>query len=842
MAKALNTMIQSGGGLLKSAKSAFDQENEDELKKASKAQGILTPTSPLGASSLGVSPDSQKMAGSGQQKLGISQQVAKLASDNSLAPKEATQEQKTKREQANKLQTMGQAGTGLKDRVNSIILGNIQKQTTDISGDAGVTNSIKRVVEGSGVDAPNQARIQSLLSGNPLASDIEYEELGKALGLNTDALTGKQLSDTLNSKYLVTTSGKLPFALQENLRVSDVAAVNSDNDANTDWVKELKLGFQSEKDLEDFLGIKPAEMAGLTIAQLNEKVDNKVAANFSEIAAAQARLNDPAASMQEKTAARELLTGLGQAGVLGSEQLAQGSTRDTKKANTVTFMGQEWAPSELAKDPIFQNEAAKYYKLTDPAARQAIKDAAKSPSDKAFYDFLDANEKTLKSIQTKSGETLKKVDEDLVKAAGEWQVVPAGLLDDALMERITGQKKPKKIGQSYDKGKETNAAKILRVVNPEQQTAYASFLKQLPASVADDIIKTALDSLRRMQVWDEDPRKLADNLGRWGGYLADQKFLEDPEGNIGTIMGLAGLNEQEAKGFIGALSALKNTGIGKDTTALFDADGDGTIDPTKDIQSRLRTKYQKPKDGWRPGSVSLGDDLRGLIAAAKEGINKLPEPFRDGDVSMEDMDSILNQGIPSWQDYDKLVPSGIRIDKNVKTAAVNRIARNEIKKVLPNADVFLGDGFAGAGEDIGTMENGRRMIQEAFDKLNGMQMDPRGGYELDRLKAAFQMKLAKVDGELANKRAEADRLERERLEKERIQRESDREFKKKQLANMGYAPQEIQTIIETGVVPVLNKVGSALTSPLEQVVAPAADTISSGINSGVNKLKKGFKR
>ena len=181
MAKALNTMIQSGGGLLKSAESAFDQENEDELKKASKQQGILTPTSPLGASSLGVSPDSQKMAGSGQQKLGISQQISNLASDSALAPKEASQEQKAKREQANKLQTMGQAGTGLKDRVNSIVLGNIKKQTENISGDAGISNSIKSIVTGSGVDATNQARIQKLLSGQELAGDAEYEELGLSL-------------------------------------------------------------------------------------------------------------------------------------------------------------------------------------------------------------------------------------------------------------------------------------------------------------------------------------------------------------------------------------------------------------------------------------------------------------------------------------------------------------------------------------------------------------------------------------------------------------------------------------------------------------------------------------
>jgi len=825
MAKALNTMIQSGGGLLKSAKSAFDQENEDELKKASKQQGILTPTSPLGASSLGVSPDSQKMAGTGQQKMGISQQIATLASDNSLAPKEATEQEKQKRTQANKLQQMGQAGTGLKDRVNSIILGDIQKKTAAVSGPEGVASSINNVVTGSGVDATNQARLQKLLSGQELASDVEYEELGKALGITT--ITGKSLSDKLNADYLVPKSGKLPFKLQENLRVSDVAAVNSDSDATTDWVKELKLGFESEKDLEDFLSGE--DISNLTIKELNEKVDNKVAKNFSEIAAAQARMNDPAASMQEKTAARQLLTGLGQAGVLGSEQLAQGSTRDTKKANTVTFMGQEWEPAALATDTIFQTKATDYYSKT-PEQKKALKDAAASPSDKAFYDFLDVNEKTLKSIQAKSGETLKKVDENLIAAAGEWQAGTAGLLDDSLMEKINGgQKKPTKIGQKFDATKATQASKILKGANEAQRGIYAGFLKQMPASVEQDILNTDLASLQKMGVWDENPQKLQDNLTRWGWHLADQKFLESPEDNIGTLMGMAGLNEGEAKGLVGALQAIKGTGLGQEASAIFDADGDGNIDSTKDIKARVKSKYGKATDAWRPGTASLGEDLRGLIAAAKEGINKLPEYMRDGEFSTADMETVFSQGVPSFQDYDKLVPAGIKTYTNTTNDAVEKISQNEIRKVLPNPEVFLGDAFANPSESLESMQSGRNQIQAALDKLNGMQIDPRGQEALERTKAAFRMKLAKVDGVLKGKQDEVDKAARD--EQDRINREKDREFNrlKNPLSNL---PRELQKIEQTGVLPYINSDTIGTGDLLSGSITPAA------INTAVKKIKK----
>lgn len=835
MAKALNTMIQSGGGLLKSAKSAFDQENEDELKKASKEQGILTPTSPLGASSLGVSPDSQKMAGSGQQKLGISQQVAKLASDNSLAPKEATQEQKTKREQATKLQQMGQAGTGLKDRVNSIILGNITSQTTAAAGPEGIKNTISRVVTGSGVDAPNQARIQSLLSGNPLASDAEYEELGKALGLATEGLTGKQLSDTINSQYLVTTSGKLPFKLQENLTVADVAKTDADNNAATDWVQELKLGFNNEQDLEAFLGGE--DVSGLTIAQLNEKVDNKVASNFSEIAAAQAKLNDPAASMQEKTAARELLTGLGQAGVLGSEQLAQGATRDTRKANTVTFMGQEWKPEELAKDPIFQNKSSEYYGK-DAAGRKLLKDAAKSPSDKAFYEFLDANETSLNAIREKSTTTLSQVDKDLEEAKKGWSLGP--LLEGGLNEKLMGQAAPKKIGQKIDDGKVTKAGKLMQGLNnlakagdpkaTKQMEILSNFYKtQMPANIEMDVLNKSVDDLKNAGVWDEDPEKLKENLKNWSFSLQDQKFLENKDMSWQEMAHFFGLGHDEAQELAKNLKNL--SGINPELSNILDANKDGQVDsPLSDVKKRIADKYGASNKAWKPGQKLFGDDLREMVANARTEVNKIPAPFRDGDVSLEDMDSILNQGIPSWQDFDKIVPKGIRIDKQVKTAAVNRIAQNEIKKVLPNADVFLGDGFAGANESLEDMQNGRNMIQDALDKLNGMQMDPRGGYELDKMKAAFRMKLAKVDGQLASKRAEAERLERERPDKERIQRESDRE-RERQKNPFGNLPKELKKIDETGISPI----GEGVFNLTSSTFTPIANKTESGLKN----IKKG---
>jgi len=839
LAKALNTMIQSGGGLLKSAKSAFDQENEDELKKASKQQGILTPTSPLGASSLGVSPDSQKMAGTGQQKMGISQQIANLASDNSLAPKEATEQEKQKRGQAEKLQKMGQAGTGLKDRVNSIILGDIQKKTTEISGDAGVTNSINRVVTGSGVDAPNQARIQKLLSGQELDSDVEYEELGKALGITN--VTGKALSDTLNSKYLVTTSGKLPFELQKNLTVSDVAAVNSDNDANTDWVQELKLGFNNESDLIEFLGIKPADMAGLTVAQLNEQVDNKVAKNFSEIAAAQARMNDPAASMQEKTAARELLTGLGQAGVLGSEQLAQGSTRDTKKANTVTFMGQEWKPEDLAIDPIFQSKSNEYYKGT-PEQRRAIRDAAKSASDKAFYDFLDANEKTLKSIQTTSGATLSKVDKDLEEAKKGWEIPT---FDAGINEKLMGQAAPKKIGQKIDDGKITKAGRLVKSLSnlalagdqkaAKQVEILNNFYKtQMPANIEMDVMGKSLLDLQNAGIWDENPDTLRDNLKNWSLSIQDQKFLENKDMNWQEMSQVFGLSHDEAQELAKNLKSLSS--INPELSGILDANKDGVVDaPLNEVKKRLTDKYGASTKAWKPGQKLFGDDLREMVAKAKEAINKIPDFLRDGEASGQDLlkwgEANPNGG---FADYDSMFKD-VNVEQGGKDAIFYRIAENEIKKVLPNAQDFLSPNFANPIEDTATMQNGHSMLIDALSRLNGMQMDPRGQPQLDELKAALKMKIAAVGSVLEDRRLDAQIAEAKTGEEARAQRERDREAKKKQLANLGYAPEEIQTIIDTGILPVLKPLQQAVDSGGGKLVS-GGNKIVSGVGKASNKV------
>lgn len=369
-------LIKRGGAL-------FEEETlKDRVDKLNLGQ---TPTTPLGASMAGASPDSAKMAGTAAQKQNVIKEAVQpqqtLAAAQRLeGPQQTTAQAQQAQERAAQLQRMGTMGQRVQSRINNMIAQSTQNmQMGQISADD------QAIAAALGLD-PQQAAAQK-----PQIDDINAKITAYMQNPSEDAL-------------LALTSAGLPrnqvYQLTGLLETGQQATGNAIAQAMADelTIADLdvtELGFEDMTQLNALLG---QDVSGMTVPELQDAVTQLQAAEFDRAEEIRAQLASlPRGSAQAQILRRELAA-MGDVGLKGAEQTVEEAAQAIDMADTVMLGGQEYKVEELLKDENISNLIQDYMDMT-PEEREAILPEAQFGE---LRQWIEENQQALGTLKSEA--------------------------------------------------------------------------------------------------------------------------------------------------------------------------------------------------------------------------------------------------------------------------------------------------------------------------------------------------------------------------------------------------------------------------------------------------------
>lgn len=339
--------------------------------------GIAPPVTAVGAGLLGANPDQQKMAGTPAQKtnaLSLAQSVGGTGQTLQEAQRSrggAGGGQLTQAEQQSqdKSKQLGSGLSTLDDRVQSLIHGAFQ-QTAPAQLQYGVADTIADL---AGLPPDKVARFKQQLQAwidNPTDMGL----------LNAASNTiGKEIKPEQVNQYLAqadTVVGK-----------AGASAVMDANQFNVGYLLDNQAFQIPETQLTQLLGVDSNTLRGMSLQDLQGKIQQTQQAEFGNIQKLQNMLSDPSVSTAERAAARDQLKTYGETGFRSSGEQMADLQDSIKRSEMVQFGGNNYSVDTLLDDANINKMIATYIRApdTDPAKKQL------QASEPEFTKWLDAN-------------------------------------------------------------------------------------------------------------------------------------------------------------------------------------------------------------------------------------------------------------------------------------------------------------------------------------------------------------------------------------------------------------------------------------------------------------------
>ncbi len=289
-------------------------------------QGVGTPTTPVGAKSVGANPIQAGMTGTPQQRQGALSRQQSEQKTLEQAERTETQAGATNAQQAakDKLQTIEQFGQ-VKGRIESLI----QKSLTPTSTPQTLNLQVADQALVGIADPMKQQAAKTALSdysANPTPENLQkvYDIVG-AGGIDTGV-----------SGLFQTQAEAIGGQIQTqavNLGTLNLAEAGVD-----------------PAQLAAAIGVTPDQLNTMTLQDLQGKIDAIQAQEFTSVGQIQAKLADPATSPQERQVLQEQLRQLGAAGLSGIEPEVDALQADLDQARMLNIAGQDYTVEELLAD------------------------------------------------------------------------------------------------------------------------------------------------------------------------------------------------------------------------------------------------------------------------------------------------------------------------------------------------------------------------------------------------------------------------------------------------------------------------------------------------------------
>ena len=367
-------------------------QQKKTLQQATQQLGAqVAPTTPLGAEIAGVGPQSAKMAGTPQQ-LGAALKAAgepapdlQTALRRKQARKEATAEEQQRITKSADMQKLG----GLGDRVTNFIDDQMQKLAVTQEQAAIAPAAVGTVQEFEGKPVVDIAdTLQKLRTAAPGTEDYN------------------QLLIDVNTYFGRDQQGKLPLSATElaslyqsaDQTIGAAAGKTIEDLSVEDLLQDPQFGYDT-KQLSELLGVPETEIAGLTVKQLSDKVNQVASTEFGQAQALRQKAVSPLAGAAERGLAREAGRELSAVGVRASEADVQRIAEAVSRADQVTFAGQVMSAEDA---------------LSDDNISAVVKDYLESPEDSDIRKELRESEpelaKFIDSHQAVLTEAAKRID------------------------------------------------------------------------------------------------------------------------------------------------------------------------------------------------------------------------------------------------------------------------------------------------------------------------------------------------------------------------------------------------------------------------------------------------
>lgn len=690
------------------------------------------PTTPVGGSLIGASPDSQKMLGTPAQKqsaLRQSTDAVTTLQESQLDKRYRTQKTAEEQATADKQKSLQEKLSGSAGRVQDLVGAEVAKLT------------------------PTSATTQ-LQTAVPTGTDVQAAEVNKA--------------NLINQVNGLIASGKSATDLEVQAKLNELAAVTGQEPTQlSDMVKQGALAqFRDEtgnlvaRSLQDTIGVQQLlPSLGMTAAELSgllaipEETVNKMSLSElsraidmvgSQTQATATQAASPALGAAERTLMREQGREQATTGVASSDAATLRLGDEMASANRIKFGGRDWTVEELLADNNISQLVSDY--ILHPGSPES-QQLASDPQAQPLLAFVERNKEALIQAASHFSEAAQENAEIQTFNKNIGTIGTSGTLSPEVMSKL-----------GLPAGRQTS-----RIAEP----AIITTLKSLPT----DAQRTAISGINDFESkypnqvgWASlSPQDLTkavtpDNTGKTPlNYLASNlelKKLAESSNNIDELVGMLYggtadknlLNEQLSN------VALNRKMGNKVQGPAADVNNDGRIDENDipDIRSMIMSNYDnsdnlseilagnKPKTapGFTPQDLPTSQKL--LYSTL---VNKLGPDFQ-GDKATQALSSILEAAKMSASVANKPMDPG-QLDL--------------IDAILAQSEV-PGNDSAPTPEQAGANKLSWSDLQAEAKKLRGYITDPESSPWIQRNKQAADKKQADAD----KKKADAEKAKKEK--------------------------------------------------------------------------------
>ena len=415
----LRKQREGGTRMIRGASGQLEEVTGEEVSTLAGKLGQQTPTTPLGTSGMGATPDQAKMAGTPAQRAGA-QQAAPAVDVQAQARTQDTQAgaqrlrdvsgmgttaaQQATIEKSENLKNLGQVG----DRIHKMM---VQQAASGAQAGAQQNATLSADTESAlaalpaGTDAATKQNVTNLLG-----------QLEQAAASGDSAATQKLLADLENaglagaSQYLSGDAAAAVAASAPELQTIDTYKQSGQLDQVA-----AQLGYQNFDEVAGLLGITPEEMGQYNLTQLNDLIQGELDREFSQTEELRRAATDPAASPQQQAEARARLREMGVVGIRSSEEQVNQLQQEIESGQTTRIGGRDYTLEELFADENITSLAQSYFDMDE------VERAAFSGKNPELAQVFGKHEAVLQDAVEGMGEefaTYTKTQESNRKAAG----------------------------------------------------------------------------------------------------------------------------------------------------------------------------------------------------------------------------------------------------------------------------------------------------------------------------------------------------------------------------------------------------------------------------------------
>ena len=580
----------------------------------------------------GGSPDTAKMAGTPEQKKSAIRAGIEGARDlqtfqrqgGAQAQADMTEQDTAAAQKAQQLADLGQLGQNLPDIV-------AERFSLDT-----ITPSTLEVLTGLDLDEELKTKITTSPAD---LDDADFLAIAKELGVErTDEMSDNQFKNQVKAKLKM---GDTSVAEQV---AADIAGEVTMSELTGDDLGDL--GFESEEEMAEALGVDPAELGGMSLNQVQQIISEIQSSMFDQAAEARHIIADPTSSAAEVKAAQNALDRFSKLGIEDVEVQVNDIQRQIEEGKTFQFDGKIVKLDELLDSDKLEIKVMQA--LTDD--EEMAKLAATEPE---LHSFIIAHKEAFEELVGELDTQLSGFVE--LNEANSAQAV----VEDLGIEMTEDEMN---LLHGFD-GTETSFGDVRDVsldeppvvtylndttIPAESRQAVHYFLQQ----VSTNNYKQLGDELRSLSL-DEITKLGFNNKQAVGRYINNYEMTQAiSSADLTTSTGqeefannYLGGGTDSLKGKLSEIFTINASGFGNIKSAdiqLLDANNDGKLDSFGDIANRLKERGPSSLRNLLNAGKKLNDTTSPTVGninikqPSSPVYAKVKDAFADGRVSMSE--------------------------------------------------------------------------------------------------------------------------------------------------------------------------------------------------------------